>query len=265
MKHFEKGKTQIVLFLIVYLAISTVIGLSSMEYLKPQSISYSVIIGGYSIFNIIAASLIYIYTHRRFSQAGKLENNLDYLSEEERKAKEEKEREEQEKQMALRRKEENKKATIEIAASIADPLADEIFPDNYFDQLLINTAKSLNIVQGVAYTINRMEGKYEIRATYAYYTTDTNRKFELGEGITGQVAKDQKILMLDSVPRDYIHVTSGLGNSEQGNLIVIPIVHDDETIAVLELAAFEKPSLELNEFYSQLNTKISAKIADLLK
>ncbi len=265
MKHFEKGKTQIILFLVAYLIISVIVGLSALEYMKPKSIPYNAIIGGYAIFNIIVGILIYIYTNKRFSQAGQLETNLSFRSDEERKAMEEAERIKQEKLLAQQRMEEGKKLITQKIAEIADPLAEEVFTENYFDQLLINISKSLNIVQGVAYTINRMEGKYEIKSTYAYYTTDTSRKFEIGEGITGQVAKDQKILFLDAVPENYIHIVSGLGSSSSRNLIVIPIVHDDETISVLELASFEKPPFDLNEFYKQFNGKISAKISDLLK
>lgn len=265
MKQFEKGKAQIILFLIVYIIISAIVGLSAFEFLKPRSIPYSVIIGAYSIFNIIVGIFIYIYTHNRFSQAGALEQNYEYLTDEERKQKEEKEREKQEKEMALHRKEEEKRIINDKVAEIADPIADEVFTENYFDQLLINISKALNIAQGVAYTVNRMEGKYEIKSTYAYYTTDTSRKFEIGEGITGQVAKDQKILLLDTVPQDYIHIVSGLGTSSPKILIVIPVVHDDETIAILELASFEKPGIDLKEFFAQFNAKISAKIADLLK
>ena len=186
-------------------------------------------------------------------------------SEEERKEEEEKKRRMIEKQQIQAKAEQERKAIAEKVSEIADPIADEIFPENYFDQLLINISKALSIVQGVAYTLNRAEGKYQIISTYAYYTTDTSRKFEIGEGITGQVAKDQRILLLNNVPDNYIRIVSGLGQSSPRNLIVIPIVYDDETVAVLELASFETPTLNLKEFFKDFNGKVSSKIADILK
>ncbi|MCQ2252025.1 MAG: GAF domain-containing protein [Bacteroidales bacterium] len=265
MKHFEKGSRQIIIFLVIYIIISVFVGLSSFKYLQPKFINMNVLMGIYATFNIVVGILIYLYTRKHFEMAGSIENTYQFLSEEERKEKEQKEQEKMEKVMQERRKQEEEKKIAETVAAIAEPLADEIFSENYFNQLLINISKTINIVQGVAYILNRSNGKYEIKSTYAYYTTETNRTFELGEGIPGQVAKDQKVLQMDNVPEGYIQVVSGLGSSSPRNLIVIPIVSDEETIAILELASFEKPTVNIKEFYRQLNDKVSAKIAEILK
>jgi len=265
MKNFEKGKKQAILILIAYLLVSGAVAAFGIESLKPESMSYSSLIVAYVILNVIVAISVYIYTKNILQQANNSSNEYSLMTEQERKEEEEKKRIQIEKQQSQARAEQEKKIIGEKVAEIADPLDDEVFPENYFDQLLINLSKTLNLVQGVAYTLNRKEGKYEIKSTYAYYTTDTNRKFEIGEGITGQVAKDQQILLLDNVPQNYIRIVSGLGDSSPRNLIVIPVVFDDETISVLELASFEKPSMNLKEFYKAFNQKVGHKIADILK
>ncbi|MCQ2249943.1 MAG: GAF domain-containing protein [Bacteroidales bacterium] len=263
MKPVEKYKKQITLITIAYSVVA--LGILGFAYIKPNTISTAMVAAILAACTIITTITIYSIMKELFSRATSNSDDFSMMSEEERKEEEEKKRIQMEKIQSQARAEQEKKMIAEKVAEIASPLDEEVFPENYFDQLLINLSKTLNIVQGVAYTINRMEGKYEIKSTYAYYTTDTSRKFEIGEGITGQVAKDQKILMLDTIPENYIHIVSGLGNSSPKILIVIPVVYDDETISLLELASFEKPTMNMKEFFSQFNNKISAKVSDLLK
>ena len=101
-------------------------------------------------------------------------------------------------------------------------------------------SKCLDIVQGVAYALRSTDSKYFMAGSYAYYTEQTDRTFEVGEGIPGQVAKDKKILFMDNVPEDYIRVVSGLGNGSPRYLMEVPLVFEDQTWAVLELASFDK-------------------------
>lgn len=265
MKTFERGRRQIIIFLIVYIAISIFVGMSSFKYLQPKFISMNLLMGIYAAFNIVVGISIYLYTRKHFEVAGNIENTYQFLSEQERKEQERKQQEKLESEMAKRKSEEEKKYITEKVSEIADSLENEVFPEKYFDQLLINISKTIKIVQGVAYVLNRETNKFGIKSTYAYYTTDTDRTFEIGEGIPGQVAKDQKILQLDNIPENYIQVVSGLGSSSPKNMLVIPIVNNDETIALLELASFEKTSLNIKEFYTQFNAKVASKVADLLK
>ncbi len=265
MKQLDKGKTKISLFVVSYLILSISVCILSADSIRPAQLPQIAIICAYAVISIIIALVAWVYISTIITRKVSQTDNYDLMDEQERKEEEEKKRLQMEKMQSQARAEQEKKMIAEKVTEIAEPIEDEVFPENYFDQLLINLSKTLNIVQGVAYTINRMEGKYEIKSTYAYYTTDTSRKFELGEGITGQVAKDQKILLLDTIPENYIHIVSGLGNSSPNNLLVIPVVYDDETIALLELASFEKPTMNLKEFFAQFNNKISAKVSDLLK
>lgn len=127
--------------------------------------------------------------------------------------------------------------------------------NEFFDQLLINIAKPFNAVQGIAYMLNPETDKFESKSTYAYYTENIFKDFELGDGIPGQVAKDKQILLMDNVPTDYIHVTSGLGNGSPKYLVVIPLIggKDKKTLAVIELATFEKTQININRFHSEIN------------
>jgi CheY-like chemotaxis protein/signal transduction histidine kinase/CHASE3 domain sensor protein len=68
-----------------------------------------------------------------------------------------------------------------------------------------------------------------------------NNEFKLGEGIVGQVALEKKEIVLTHVPENYFNVSSGLGEVAPKNIIVSPMLVEDELKGVIEFGS-------LNEF-----------------
>jgi signal transduction histidine kinase/DNA-binding response OmpR family regulator/HAMP domain-containing protein len=86
-------------------------------------------------------------------------------------------------------------------------------------------------------------------ATYAY-TRQPGKTYQarLGEGLIGQCAKERKLMVLPSIPQDYLQIASGLGQTPPKALALVPLVRGDELAGVLELAAldcFQPHQLEL--------------------
>ncbi|MCK0536310.1 response regulator [Alcanivorax quisquiliarum] len=65
-------------------------------------------------------------------------------------------------------------------------------------------------------------------------------EFQLGEGLVGQCALEQKQILLSRVPEDYLSVTSATGSASPRNVVVTPIIHEDEIKGVVEIAAFRE-------------------------
>jgi transcriptional regulator with GAF, ATPase, and Fis domain len=130
----------------------------------------------------------------------------------------------------------------------------------YSEKVLRNIAKELDIVQGLVFVLNDADQLFHISGEYAYFSEEQPRSFPLGETLSGQVAKNRKLLSLNELPEGYITVLSGLGKSAPHNLIIAPIVHGDESIGVLELASF-KPFGENEE---TLVGRICETMAELL-
>ena len=81
----------------------------------------------------------------------------------------------------------------------------------------------------------------KLLASYAYKERkQLTSEFKMGEGLVGQVAKDRRMLAVGQVPNDYIQVSSGLGEAPPRNLVVLPVLFEGETKAVLELATFDE-------------------------
>ncbi|MEP7120553.1 MAG: response regulator, partial [Byssovorax sp.] len=96
-----------------------------------------------------------------------------------------------------------------------------------------------------------------LRASYAYQVRKSvNNSFKLGEGLVGQSALEKKAILITNVPGDYVQISSGLGQSTPLNILVLPILFEDDVSAVIELASFQ-PFSEIHRlFLEQLSGSI---------
>ena len=59
-------------------------------------------------------------------------------------------------------------------------------------------------------------------------------------GWSGSAPKDRRMLTVGQVPRDYIQISSGLGEAPPRNIVVLPVLFEGEVKAVLELATVRR-------------------------
>ena len=131
--------------------------------------------------------------------------------------------------------------------------------DRKFSELILKAfAKEFYIVQGLVYVKDK--NKFKVSATYAMYNNNKIHDFSEGEGISGQVAKSKKIKQISDIPDEYLQVVSGLGASSPKSLLFIPILSGNETVAVIEVAAFDKFPYDLEQFHSKLNILLAEKL-----
>lgn len=94
---------------------------------------------------------------------------------------------------------------------------------------------------GVFYIKDTIGDKERLLKIAAYAgTADVHAKhvFQLGEGLVGQCALENKSLIIEDIPQDYIKISSGLGDGKPTNLLLLPIQFEGEVIGVLEFASF---------------------------
>jgi CheY-like chemotaxis protein len=68
----------------------------------------------------------------------------------------------------------------------------------------------------------------------------------------GQCGLEQKTIFIKDVPSDYIKINSGLGETTPLNLVLLPVLFEDELVGVIELASFEAFSENTLNFLDQL-------------
>ena len=123
--------------------------------------------------------------------------------------------------------------------------------ERFGDDVILNLVQFLNANQGALFVIKEEKGEVpclELTSCYAYEKKKyLNRKVVKGQGLVGQCWQEEKRIYMTDVPSDYINITSGLGYSTPRCVLIIPLIFNDKTQGVIELASFkELENYELN-------------------
>ena len=117
-------------------------------------------------------------------------------------------------------------------------------PDNKLkaEKILSYLADQLEASQAAIYLAGKKDNKNVITlfASFAFVLPESQTvSYEFGEGLAGQVAKEQKLINISDIPEGYIKILSGLGESNPAHLILCPIMKDKKLIVVAEIASFK--------------------------
>jgi putative methionine-R-sulfoxide reductase with GAF domain len=135
----------------------------------------------------------------------------------------------------------------------------------YFD-IIKFIVRYLDANQGGLFLISEEDGerKLVLKASYAY----EKRKFlektiEIGNGLIGQCVLEKSTIYLAAVPKDYVHITSGLGAANPSVLLIVPLKVNDQVYGVFEIASFKKLPPYRIEFAEKLAESIAASISSI--
>ena len=178
----------------------------------------------------------------------------------EKKAKESEAAKQQKEQAKKEAEEQRKEQKINNILNGLDEITDI---KDYTEKLFANIAEEEQIVQGLLYLKDPDSNKFILKGSYAFYSEEKISELQEGEGLSGQVAANREMLKISEIPEGYIKVFSGLGGSTPSYLLIIPAVKEDETMAILELAAFEDFDSAYIEIYNKVSTKIAQDLEHL--
>ncbi|MEV5411958.1 HAMP domain-containing protein [Thermopolyspora sp. NPDC052614] len=89
-------------------------------------------------------------------------------------------------------------------------------------------------------------------------------RFEMGEGVVGQAALEGKHILLEEVPSDYITIRTGLSRSAPAQIVVLPVLFENQVLGVLELATLDRFSEVHLAFLTQLSETIGVTINTII-
>ncbi|MDN4051905.1 HAMP domain-containing protein [Massilia sp. YIM B02763] len=125
--------------------------------------------------------------------------------------------------------------------------------------ILSELAPLVSAHHGVFYMMDsqEMEARLRMIASYGYRSSrKLPTSFAPGEGLVGQCAIEKSRIWLTDVPRDYIVVSSGLGSAPPTNIVVLPILFEQQVKAVIEIASLDRFTETHLSFLDQLMESI---------
>ncbi|GHJ93474.1 histidine kinase [Streptomyces sp. NE5-10] len=92
----------------------------------------------------------------------------------------------------------------------------------------------------------------------------TGTRFRLGESLVGQAARGRRTIAAENVPADYVTISSGLGSTARGSLVVLPVVVEDQVLGVIELMSFSPFTSVHRDFLEQLMETVGVNLSTIV-
>jgi HAMP domain-containing protein/CheY-like chemotaxis protein/signal transduction histidine kinase len=124
--------------------------------------------------------------------------------------------------------------------------------------LLTELSPLVNAQQGVIYQMESEEAA-SLRLLSAYADDGTqghSSTLRLGEGLIGQCALDKRRILISDIPTEAVPIGSALFKAIPQNVIVLPVLFENQVKAIIELASISAFTTLQTTFLDQLTTSI---------
>jgi CheY-like chemotaxis protein/HAMP domain-containing protein len=125
-------------------------------------------------------------------------------------------------------------------------------------QILSEMAPLVGAQQGLFYSYDEGADNPTLRLLSTYAATRESCPAEVtpGDGLVGQCALDRKPVVVEGAPGGYFTIQSGLGEAHASNIVVLPVLFENQMKGVLELASFNRFNDVHINFLEQLTESI---------
>ncbi|MEO5345324.1 MAG: PAS domain S-box protein [Magnetococcus sp. YQC-9] len=123
-------------------------------------------------------------------------------------------------------------------ATISSALQEAVDFSDLARRFLSAVAPLLQVGHGALYVREgeqlRLFGGYAFRERKGFHAL-----FEIGEGLVGQCALEKTPIIITCPKADYLTIGSSIGEAPPRAIFVLPVIRNDQLLAVVELAAFK--------------------------
>jgi HAMP domain-containing protein/GAF domain-containing protein len=134
--------------------------------------------------------------------------------------------------------------------------------------LVLSELAPLVSAQQAAFFLVREDGDeppaVEFTAGYGVAKPSAVRRFALGESLVGQVALDKQTILVTEAPPDYATISSGLGQAAPVNVLVLPLLFEDNALGVIELASVNEFTTVHRDLLERLRESIGLNVNTIL-
>ena len=138
-------------------------------------------------------------------------------------------------QHAARDRETQAWVTSEVAATARRLQSTESFAA-FASTLLSCISDCVPLLHGALYLAEEDRAHLVPVGSFAANRTAEPAEFALGEGLVGQAALERKPLEFSASESDFIRISGGMGEVTAGQLLYLPVLHNDVLAGVLEIA-----------------------------
>jgi PAS domain-containing protein len=135
------------------------------------------------------------------------------------------------------------------------------------NSIVSNMVKYIGANQAGIFILNDDDAQnpvLELKACYAYerrkYLQQTVR---LGEGLVGTCFLERQSIYMTSLPKDYIRITSGLGDDTPRALLLAPLRVNEDIYGIVEIAAFKEFEPHVRDFVEKIAESIASTIGSV--
>lgn len=131
--------------------------------------------------------------------------------------------------------------------------------------LMQDLCKYLKADQGVLFLVDNADTDLlQVMGSYvSSQVAGLQQELNTG-GLVEQVRRDHQTLHLKDVPTDYVRISSGLGQAQAAELLLVPIVFEQKLLGVLELATLHPIAPQQVKLAQELADKSAATFFNLM-
>ncbi|HAM97783.1 MAG TPA: hypothetical protein DCQ26_04165 [Marinilabiliales bacterium] len=133
--------------------------------------------------------------------------------------------------------------------------------------IMRNLINYLDVNQGALFVVDDTDEsqiEFELKSAIAYGRDKyLKKRVGIGEELVGRCAFEKKTIYMTDIPKDYIQITSGMGTANPSSLLLVPLILNEETFGVIELASFHPIEKYKIDFVEKLGESIASTVASV--
>ena len=167
---------------------------------------------------------------------------------------------------AIKLQESHQNWLVQGMAELGRIKGNTISQEDYAYQTINFVIKYLSANQGGFFGMNEDKKSLKLLAAYAYGRKKYRAEdlvIEVGCGLLGQSVLERDIIYMTNLPKDYLKITSGLGEATPRCIAMVPLFYRDMAYGVLEIASFQVLEEYQKEFLRRASGMIASELSNV--